>query len=504
MAERKLKVARYGNVDSDYLERRQLKRGTGFWALWGIGVGIVVDGMYSGWNEGLAQGGFGGLAIATALVAMLYWCLTFCAAELTAALPHAGGFYAFTRSAFGPLGGYLCGMAELAEYILIMGVGVYYIGDLVKGYVSWFPQPLFWGMFMGGFTALTVRFPDWAIRMNLWLAWIAVIMLGVLCLGILLSGKVDTGLWFTVSAQEGVADASPVLPGGIRGIVAALPYASWFFLALEAMPLAAEEAKDPVRDLPPSMVAAMGTLFGLAVFVLILNTAIPVEVIAEDGQLLQGAAALARSTQPFDDGLNVVFGETGFGRQVAGVGAILAGFTGFPACIYAYSRVCFALSRAGYLPPALSVTNAQRVPARAAIACGILSLIVTEAIALLGGEDTDAGLALIVMSVVCAVVTYILVMASYIQLRRSRPNLPRPYRSPWGIAGAFGGTALATLALVSTLMESTYRLAVGGTVAFLGLAVAYFFLVSRRQLVEEAIDEETELDEVPSDVSGGV
>ncbi|MGQ9865310.1 MAG: amino acid permease [Pseudanabaenaceae cyanobacterium] len=499
MAERKLKVVRYGNVDSDYLEKRQLKRGIGFWALWGIGVGIVIDGLHSGWNEGLAQGGFWGLAIATALVATMYWCLTFCTAEMTAALPHAGGFYAFTRSAFGPWGGYLCGMAELAEYILIMGVGVYYIGDLVKGYAPWFPTPLSWILFTGGFTALAIRYPELAIRVNLWIAWIAVIMLGVLCLGILLSGKVDPSLWLTVPPRDGVTGASAVLPGGTRGILAAMPYAIWFFLALEAMPLAAEEAKDPVRDLPKSMVAAMGTLFGLAVFVLILNTAIPIEVITAEGQLLRGAAALAQSTQPFDDGLRFVFGETGFWRQVVGLGAILASFTGYPACIYAYSRVCFALSRAGYLPPALSVTNAQRVPARAAIACGILALGVTEAIELLGGENTDAGLALIVMSVVCAVVTYILVMASYIQLRRSRPNLPRPYRSPWGLAGAFGGTALATLALVATFVEPTYRLAVGGMVAFLGIAAVYFGLVSRNQLVEESLDEEVEPAAAPGD-----
>ncbi|NJK60639.1 MAG: amino acid permease [Oscillatoriales cyanobacterium SM2_1_8] len=446
------------------------------------------------------KGGFWGLAIATrALVTAMYWCLTFCMAELTAALPHAGGFYAFVRSAFGPLGGYLCGMAELAEYILIMGVGVYYVGDLVKIYVAWLPEPIFWVFFTGSFTFLAVRFPETSMRLNLWIAWVAVAMLGVLCLGILLSGKVDVGLWLTVPPMAGVADASPVLPGGGRGILGAMPYAIWFFLALEAMPLAAEEAKDPVRDLPKAMVTAMAMLSGLAIFVLILNPAIPVEVITPEGEVLRGAAALATSSQPFDDGLNVVFGPAGFWRQAAGVGAILASFTGYPACIYAYSRVCFALSRAGYLPPALSVTNAQRVPARAAIVCGVLALGITEAIQLVGGEETDAGLALIVMSVVCAVVTYVLVMASYIQLRRSRPNLPRPYRSPFGLAGAFGGTALATLALVSTFVEPTYRLAVGGMVVFLGLAVAYFFLVSRRQVVEEAIEETDPQEDPPSE-----
>lgn len=60
MAPRKLKkIVRYGNVSADYLQRRQLKRGIGFWLLFGSGIGIVIDGIYSGWNEGLARGAFG-------------------------------------------------------------------------------------------------------------------------------------------------------------------------------------------------------------------------------------------------------------------------------------------------------------------------------------------------------------------------------------------------------------------------------------------------------------
>lgn len=79
--------------------------------------------------------------------------------------------------------------------------------------------------------------------------------------------------------------------------------------------------------------------------------------------------------------------------------------------------------------------------------------------------------------------------------------MPRPYRSPFGLAGAFGGTALATLALVSTFVEPTYRLAVGGMVVVLGLAVAYFFLVSRRQVVEEAIEATDPQEDPPSETA---
>ncbi|MGQ9866555.1 MAG: hypothetical protein ACUVSQ_09805 [Pseudanabaenaceae cyanobacterium] len=71
MAERKLKLARYGNVESNYLERRQLKKGADWVLLWGAGIAIVIPGMFSGWNAGLGTAGFGGMAIASAVMATM-------------------------------------------------------------------------------------------------------------------------------------------------------------------------------------------------------------------------------------------------------------------------------------------------------------------------------------------------------------------------------------------------------------------------------------------------
>jgi uncharacterized membrane protein len=59
---------------------------------------------------------------------------------------------------------------------------------------------------------------------------------------------------------------------------------------------------------------------------------------------------------------------------------------------------------------------------------------------------------------------------------------------------------LATLALISTFIESTYRLAVGGMVAFLGMAAVYFWVVAQKQLVADVLDDEEELTETPADV----
>jgi ethanolamine permease len=56
---------------------QQLPRSLGALMLWGLGVGYVISGMYFGWNLGLAQGGTGGLAIATLFIIILYWLAPF-------------------------------------------------------------------------------------------------------------------------------------------------------------------------------------------------------------------------------------------------------------------------------------------------------------------------------------------------------------------------------------------------------------------------------------------
>ena len=78
----------YEQVDEAYLEKRQLQRGAAGWVLLaGLGVAYVISGDFAGWNFGLAEGGWGGLLIATILMATMYTCMVFGLAELSSALP---------------------------------------------------------------------------------------------------------------------------------------------------------------------------------------------------------------------------------------------------------------------------------------------------------------------------------------------------------------------------------------------------------------------------------
>src|SRR3954465_13658691 len=136
---------RYAKVDASYFEQRGLRRYAGVWSLWALGVGAVISGHFSGWNLGLAQG-WGSMFIATLIIASMYLGLTFSLAEMSPALPHTGGAYSFARTAFGPWGGFVTGLAENVEYVLTPAVIVYFIGTYLTAIFETPAafQPIWW------------------------------------------------------------------------------------------------------------------------------------------------------------------------------------------------------------------------------------------------------------------------------------------------------------------------------------------------------------------------
>ena len=83
-------------------------------------------------NFGLAEGGWGGLFIATVLMATMYTCMVFGLAELASSLPVAGAGYGFARRALGPLGGFATGMAILIEYAIAPAANSVFIGGYIE------------------------------------------------------------------------------------------------------------------------------------------------------------------------------------------------------------------------------------------------------------------------------------------------------------------------------------------------------------------------------------
>src|SRR5262245_467463 len=135
----------YVEVTDEYFERRKLRRYAGVFSLWALGVGAVISGQFSGWNFGLAFG-WGSMFVATIIITLMYLGITYSLAEMSAALPHAGGAYSFARSSMGPWGGFVTGVAENIEYVLTPAVVVFFIGSYLGAILETDAvlQPIYW------------------------------------------------------------------------------------------------------------------------------------------------------------------------------------------------------------------------------------------------------------------------------------------------------------------------------------------------------------------------
>ncbi len=137
----------YQNAGKDYFEKRGLKRHARVWSLWALGVGAVISGHFSGWNFGIGAGGWGGLFIAAIIIAIMYLGADLQpGGNVAGAASHTGGAYSFARSAMGPWGGFITGLAESIEYIMTPAVIVFFIGSYLTGIFETPAayQPLWW------------------------------------------------------------------------------------------------------------------------------------------------------------------------------------------------------------------------------------------------------------------------------------------------------------------------------------------------------------------------
>jgi ethanolamine permease len=503
----KVGAVEYEHVGREYLEHRRLERKAGAWLIWGLGVAYVISGEYYGWQFGFAQG-VGGMLLATILIAVMYTFMVYGISEMASALPTTGGPYAFGRRALGVYGGFINGLGATIEYLLAIsvigtGIGIYLTGlpgleDLpdVLGLTAgeWLYILIFIGFLLIHF--LGVRETLMSVFI---VASIASVVLVVWFLYLL--PDFDFSRFSDVPVDPNAAGASTFLPTGWVGILAAIPYAAWFYLAIEGTPLAGEETRDPARDVPKGSIAAMFTLVAFSALAFIAAGA------------TQGPQSLSTTGNPIGDPVAAIHGENWFFWFVVIVG--LSGLiASFHSVIYAYSRIIYALSRAGYFPRWLSLTSRNRkIPYWALTVPALISMVLIVALArgLTPPEGfTELGYAgsiLIQISVFAALITYIVMMLAYIVLKRREPNLERPYKAPGGVVMPAIAMVIAIVSLFAGIVYTTVtRWTIAWTVVAFLLGLVYFWLYSRRRLVAEAPEEEfaiIEKAEAELDTAGG-
>ncbi|MHC1480628.1 ethanolamine permease [Frateuria aurantia] len=438
-----------------------LKPTLGSWQLWGIAVGLVISGEYFGWSYGWAAAGTLGFLVSSVLVAVMYLCFIFSFTELTTAIPHAGGPFAYVRRAFGPWLGWMAGCATLIEFIfappaIALSIGAY----------------------------MHVQFPDLPVKVTAIGAYLLFMGLNILGVSIAASfelavtqlaiaellvfmGVVAPGFSWAHFTAAGWAGAAQPGWATLGGILAALPFAIWFFLAIEGAAMAAEEVRDPHRAIPRAYLGGIGTLLVLAFGVMILAGGVG------------DWHALANINDPLPAAMAKVVGRhSGWLHMLVAVGlfGLIASFHGI---IMGYSRQIFALARAGFLPAGLArLGRRTRTPHWAILAGGVIGIatILSDSWLQFGGQPLTANV--VTLSAFGAVIMYALSMLALLRLRRIEPMLARPFRAPWypwcpwiALAGALG--CLATMIYYNAWLF-------GVLVVVFGLASLYY-LWRRRQ-----------------------
>lgn len=423
----------------------QLKRSLGPLMLWGLGVGYVISGMYFGWNLGLEKGGTLGLATATGFIILLYLTFTFSYTELACAIPKAGGVFDYTMRSLGKDWGFLGGMAQIIEFVFAPPAIAFAIGAYLHLLLPWAPVLAIAIAAYVIFTALNIYGIEAAASFELLVTIIAV-------LGLLIFAGTALPEVRLENLQRNA------LPNGWSGAFAAIPFAIWFFLAIEGVANVAEETINPQRNILIGFGSAIITLVILCLLTFLSTVGVngwETAVFPEPG------------AAPSDSPLPLVMVElVGRGNWLytlvtfIGLFGLVASFHGI---ILAAGRATFEFGREGFAPSFLGRIQARfRTPANALIANMLIGIV-----ALLTGKTGE------IITIACfgALTLYIISMVSLVVLRRKEPELERPFRVPFYPWSPYIALTIAAIALLAITIYN-FQLAL---VYFAILLVAYIW-----------------------------
>jgi len=399
-------------------QNKGLKKALGTVHIWAIAVGLVISGEYFGWNYGWGVAGTAGMLISTLIITLLYLTFVFSYTELTASMPDAGGPFAYAARAFGTTGSFMAGFATLVEFVLAAPAIAFALG----GYIHFLYPSL----------DITIT------ATGCYILFTCINLLGikesaVFTLVVTLLAVAELLIYMGVVAPHFQMEnfQKDQFQFGWKGVFSALPFAIWFYLAIEGVAMASEEARDPHRVLPRGYISGIFTLMILALGVMIITGGVT------------DWKQLSSIDYPLPESIGIVIGrDNSLTKLFAGIG-LFGLVASFHSIMIGYSRQIFAQARDGYLPRFLARIHPRTQTPYAALMAGSGIGVV----AVLSGT-TDK---LIILSAIGATVMYIISMVSLFVLRRKFPDIERPFKTPfypWFPAIAL---LLSVVALISIL-----------------------------------------------------
>ncbi|HYA64107.1 MAG TPA: amino acid permease [Candidatus Sulfotelmatobacter sp.] len=431
-------------------KRLELVRGLGPWASGAIVVGTMIGtGIFLKPAEMAREGRFVSIVFAAWIVGALlsiFGALSY--AELGAAIPEAGGEYAYLRRGFSPVWGFLFGwmhsivgrpsstasiaagmMRFLSFFVPAVAAPLFTVHIAIPGVTTWirpydfaftWAQPLavFWLLLMTGINYLGVRLGG---GVQVLLTAIKVISVALIIgVALFLPG---TGTHTPDPVWPNSADT-----GLLTAFLAALAAALWAYDGWEDLNLVGSEVKNPHRNFPRALVGGVS----LVALIYLLFSAACLKVLPFD--------AVANSQHVASD---VV--ERAIGHGVAGwitLAMVISALGSMNSSILSGARVPYAMARDDvFFKIADGIHPKYRTPGRALLFQGVLASIM----ALTGTFEELTNL-----FIFAGWIFYGLAVVALFRLRQSEPSLPRPYRC-WGYPWVPGLFVFGALALTLNL-----------------------------------------------------
>lgn len=429
--------------------------------MWALGITIVIGGQYFAWNAGLSAG-FGSFAIATGLIAIAYGCLILCIAELSSALPFAGGSYGIARVSVGIYPGYLVACFDSIESVIYVATSAVSLGQAISS-IALTPteyEPIYWILFYLSALAIQIYGGDFFWKFNMFAAIISFLILLIYVTGSL------NYVSFNENAQLSENDGTEKwFNGGISEFFHILPLPCWFFVGVEAINLACQDVPSPRQNIPRGYITCVATLFCTCFLVLFVACSLP-----------PGITELQEQLTPFNDGFSLMFGLSDRYATLLSLPALYSTAFGF---MFSYGRQLRSMGNSRILNEHFGkIWKNRNSPHRALLigsAIGYSVCIIVYFVPQIGVE-------LFNICMLGAFGAYFAQFISYMVLKTALVSLDRDFFSPLGIFGAILGFLIFFLAAVGIVFYQDNYFAISVFLVYCVVVTVYYhFVVKKRQ-----------------------
>ena len=438
-------------------EGHGLKKAVGPLQLTAMGVGAIIGtGIFVVIGEGAGVAGPAViLSFVLAAVACAFSALSY--AELASSIPVSGSAYTYTYATLGEIVAWIIGWDLILEYgVSVAAIAVGWGGNLNAFLDAAFGYQL---------PDAIAKSPEDGGVVNLPAVFIVLAITLLLIRGVTESARVNLVmvvvklivlLFFIAVAfvNFGTGNFQPFAPDGIDGVTAASAIIFFAYIGFDAVSTGSEEARNPAKDLP---LAIIGSLIICTVFYVL--TAVGAIGIASPQQLESSDAPLAAA---LDQGAGI-----SWAAAILALGAVVAITSVVLVIMYGQTRIFFAMCRDGLLPQRLATVNQRYgTPAKLTLILGVLIAILAALVPL--SE-------IVKLVNIGTLFAFVLVNIGVIILRRTRPDMPRPYRVPLSPVLPILGVLFAVYLMSDLPLDTWIRF-----VVWLVIGMAIYFLYGYR------------------------